>query len=117
MELNILCYVVLLLMPILGRMSDQDRHVRHMASRCFASLVVLMPLEVLFYIVSLVKFIVLFSYYKSSAKSPPEMPQALADRRIQERKFLEQLLDTSKVESYHVPIPINATLRKYQQVQ
>ena len=46
MGLDALCYVVLLLMPVLGRMSDQDQDVRLMASRCFASLVTLMPLEV-----------------------------------------------------------------------
>ena len=44
--LGLLCYVVLLLMPVLGRMSDQQLEVRLMASRCFASLVTLMPLEV-----------------------------------------------------------------------
>lgn len=44
--LGMLCYVVLLLMPVLGRMSDQQLEVRLMASRCFASLVTLMPLEV-----------------------------------------------------------------------
>ena len=44
--IELLCYVVLLMMPVLGRMSDQEREVRLMASRCFASLVTLMPLEV-----------------------------------------------------------------------
>ena len=44
--LQLLCYVVLLVMPVMGRMSDQDKHVRLMASRCFANLVTLMPLEV-----------------------------------------------------------------------
>ena len=41
-----LCYVVLLVMPVMGRMSDQNEEVRLMASRCFANLVTLMPLEV-----------------------------------------------------------------------
>jgi len=41
-----LVYVVLLLMPVLGTMSDQDSKVRLMASRVFAELVTLMPLEV-----------------------------------------------------------------------
>ena len=44
--LDALCYIVLLLMPVLGRMSDQQQVVRHMASRCFAVLVSYMPLEV-----------------------------------------------------------------------
>ena len=44
--LGVLCYVVLLLMPVLGTMSDQMLQVRHMATRCFGTLVTLMPLEV-----------------------------------------------------------------------
>jgi TATA-binding protein-associated factor len=95
-EMDILCYIVLLVMPILGRMSDQDVHVRLMASQCFAKLVSLMSLE-------------------SGVDSPPEMSETLAARRVEERKFLEQLLDTSKLENYKVPVPIKADLRKYQQ--
>ena len=94
--LEALCYVVLLIMPVLGTMSDQEESVRHMASKCFASLVTLMPLE-------------------TSIASPPEMPSALAEQRIKERCFLEQLLDTSKLESYSVAVKIKADLRKYQQ--
>lgn len=45
------------------------------------------------------------------------MPAALAERRKEERKFLEQLLDSSKLDNYRVPIPIKADLRKYQQVR
>ena len=44
------------------------------------------------------------------------MPLPLAEQREKERCFLEQLLDTSKLESYSVPVPIKADLRKYQQV-
>ena len=44
------------------------------------------------------------------------MPQSLAEQREKERGFLEQLLDTSKLENYTVPVPIKADLRKYQQV-
>ena len=44
--MNILCYIVFLIMPVLGKMSDQQRDIRLMASQCFASLVTLMPLEV-----------------------------------------------------------------------
>lgn len=44
------------------------------------------------------------------------MPLPLAEQREKERSFLEQLLDTSKLESYSVPVPIKADLRKYQQV-
>ena len=44
--IQVLCYIVLLVMPVLGRMSDQEEDVRLMASQCFANLVTLMPLEV-----------------------------------------------------------------------
>ena len=45
------------------------------------------------------------------------MKASLSERKEKERKFLEQLLDGSKVEQYKVPIPIKADLRKYQQVR
>ena len=44
--LSILCYAVLLVMPTLGRMSDQDSCVRLMASHCFANLVTFIAMEV-----------------------------------------------------------------------
>lgn len=43
---GILPYVVLLIVPILGRMSDQDNSVRLTATQCFADLIRLLPLEV-----------------------------------------------------------------------
>ena len=39
-------YLVLLVVPVMGRMSDQDQSVRLLAAQCFASLIRLMPLEV-----------------------------------------------------------------------
>lgn len=39
-------YLVLMVVPVLGRMTDQDLSVQIMASQCFASLIKLMPLEV-----------------------------------------------------------------------
>ena len=44
--LRLLSYVVLLVIPVMARMSDQDCSVRLMASHCFASLITLVPLEV-----------------------------------------------------------------------
>ena len=38
------------------------------------------------------------------------MPSSLAEQRGRQRQFLEQLLDTSKLENYTVPIPIKADL-------
>ncbi len=37
------------------------------------------------------------------------------ERKGQERQFLQQLLDPTKISDYKVPIPIKAELRKYQQ--
>ncbi|KAK7502412.1 hypothetical protein BaRGS_00006365 [Batillaria attramentaria] len=94
--LAVVPYIVLMMVPVLGRMADQDTSVRLMATHCFATLIRLMPLE-------------------AGIPDPPELKQSLAERREQERRFLEQLLDSSKLEPYHVAVPINATLRKYQQ--
>lgn len=46
MGMDLLPYIVLLVVPILGRMSDQNEAVRLMATHCFATLIRLMPLEV-----------------------------------------------------------------------
>ena len=45
--MDVVPYVVLLVVPVLGRMSDQCEDVRLMATYCFATLIRLMPLEVL----------------------------------------------------------------------
>jgi len=37
-------------------------------------------------------------------------------QKEKESRFLEQLLDPRKIDDYQLPIPINAELRKYQQV-
>lgn len=39
----------------------------------------------------------------------------MLERRADERQFLHQLLDGSKVDQYQIPVPIKAELRKYQQ--
>ena len=53
---------------------------------------------------------------QSSVVSPPDMPPTLSEQRTKDRHFLEQLLDTSKLEGYTVAVKIKADLRKYQQV-
>ena len=44
------------------------------------------------------------------------MSEAMIEQKQKERKFLEQLLNNSKLDSYEIPVPIKAELRKYQQV-
>lgn len=89
-------YVALLVVPVLGCMSDQDAAVQATASQCFAALLRLMPLE-------------------GGIPNPPEMKSSVAAKKQQERAFLEQLLGGRKVEDYGIPVPVRTDLRKYQQ--
>ncbi|KAN0061939.1 TATA-binding protein-associated factor mot1 [Thecaphora frezii] len=95
LDLKILPYVIFLVVPVLGRMSDADESVRLMATNTFASLVKMVPLE-------------------AGLPDPQGFSPELLQRREDERKFLMQLLDGNKVESYEIPVKINAELRNYQ---
>ncbi|XP_077865248.1 TATA-binding protein-associated factor 172-like [Saccoglossus kowalevskii] len=94
--LHIIPYIVLLVVPVLGRMSDTVESVRLLATYCFATLIRLMPLE-------------------AGIPNPPSMTETLIKQKIRERRFLEQLLDPRKLDSFKIPVPIKAELRKYQQ--
>ncbi|XP_071487999.1 TATA-binding protein-associated factor 172-like [Diadema antillarum] len=96
LSMDIVPYIVLLVVPLLGRMSDQVDSIRLTATQCFATLIRLMPLE-------------------AGIPDPPAMTADLVEQKTRERHFLEQLLDSSKLDSYKVPVPIKAELRKYQQ--
>ncbi|MBN3290028.1 BTAF1 factor, partial [Polypterus senegalus] len=96
LDVDIVPYIVLLVVPVLGRMSDQTDSVRFMATQCFATLIRLMPLE-------------------AGIPDPPHMSEDLVRQKARERHFLEQLLDGRKLENYKIPVPIKAELRKYQQ--
>jgi TATA-binding protein-associated factor len=96
MEDNILPYVIFLVVPVLGRMSDSDNDVRLIATTAFATLVKLVPLE-------------------AGIPDPPGLPQTLLEGRDRERKFISQMLDVRKVEPFEVPVAIKAELRSYQQ--
>lgn len=97
LQFNIVPYVVLLIVPILGRMSDQDQAVRLLATNCFATLIQLMPLD----------------------GQSPDMKENLSDelkmRKLNDRKFLDFLFKPKSIPDYKIPIPINAELRNYQQ--
>lgn len=94
--MDILPYIVLMIVPVLGRMSDHSEDIRLMATNCFATLVQLMPLE-------------------SSIPNPPSMSEFLVQKKASERHFLDQLLDGTKLDKFSIPIPIKCELRKYQQ--
>jgi TATA-binding protein-associated factor len=89
-------YCVLLLVPLMGRMSDPDLAIRSAATRAFASLVPLLPL--------------------ASGKEPPsELTDAQKERSKKDGAFLEALLDNSKIEDFKLPFKCSRTLRPYQQ--
>ncbi|KAF1958260.1 hypothetical protein CC80DRAFT_559169 [Byssothecium circinans] len=96
MEDSILPYVIFLITPVLGRMSDSDNDVRLLATNSFATLVKLVPLE-------------------AGIPDPPGLPESLLKGREKERKFVAQMLDAKKVEPFEIPVGIKATLRSYQQ--
>lgn len=96
LDVDIVPYIVLLVVPVLGRMSDPSDSIRFMATQCFATLIRLLPLE-------------------AGIPDPPAMSADLIQQKARERHFLEQLLDGRKLENYKIPVPIKAELRKYQQ--
>ena len=96
MEDHILPYVVFLIVPILGRMSDSNGEVRLIATTTFATLVKLVPLE-------------------AGISDPPGFSEELLKGRDKERKFVAQMLDPKKTEPFEIPVAIKATLRSYQQ--
>lgn len=96
LDLKTLPYVIFLIVPVLGRMSDPDNDIRFSATNTFASLVKMVPLE-------------------AGLPDPPGFSAELLQKKAEERQFLSQLLDGSKTVPYKIPVPINAELRKYQQ--
>ncbi|KKA28324.1 hypothetical protein TD95_004527 [Thielaviopsis punctulata] len=93
---GILPYVIFLIVPVLGRMSDSDNDIRLIATTSFATLVKLVPLE-------------------AGIPDPPGLSQELLKGRDRERTFISQLLDPKKVEPFKIPVAIRAELRSYQQ--
>ncbi|KAI9598492.1 hypothetical protein BDF19DRAFT_393058 [Syncephalis fuscata] len=92
----ILPFVIFLIVPVLGRMSDSNDPTRLTAAHCFAQLIKLVPLE-------------------AGIPDPPGFSKEMMAQRGEERRFLEQLMDISKLEKFTIPVSINAELRKYQQ--
>lgn len=86
MGMNIIPFIVLLVIPVLGRMSDTNESVRLAATQCFATLIRLMPLE-------------------GGVSDPPALSAELAERKVKQRHFLEQLFDPKKLENYKVLNP------------
>lgn len=96
LQLQVVPYIVLLVIPLLGRMSDHCSSVRVMSTRCFASLIQLMPLD-------------------GGVPEPPSLSPALKARRLRDKHFLEQLFNPKAIGDYKVPVRVSAELRTYQQ--
>ncbi|KAK9823112.1 hypothetical protein WJX72_000353 [[Myrmecia] bisecta] len=98
MQLNtqLVAYSILLVVPLMGRMSDPLLAVRRMATAAFAAVVALLPLA-----------------------QGLDAPSGLSEQQVEawqhDRGFLAQLLDNSKVEDYVLPVKIAGELRRYQQ--
>ena len=89
-------FCVLLLVPLMGRMSDPVDRTREMATKSFAALVPLLPL--------------------ARGRAPPAtLTAAQRQRSESDGTFLEALLDNSKVEDFVLPFECRRVLRPYQQ--
>lgn len=78
-------------------MSDHNPSVRTMSTRCFATLIQLMPLD-------------------GPAGIPPDLSPNMLQRRNRDKTFLDQLFNPKSIKDYKIPIPVTAELRSYQQV-
>ncbi|GMH43351.1 hypothetical protein BSKO_11273 [Bryopsis sp. KO-2023] len=89
-------YTILLIVPLLARMSDPVSSIRLVSTSCFGTLVGLLPL--------------------AQGMDPPRgLSPAQHEACVRDNRFLEQLLDNKKVDDYKPGIEIDATLRSYQQ--
>ncbi|XP_067645807.1 TATA-binding protein-associated factor 172 [Eurosta solidaginis] len=98
LQLRIVPYIVLLVVPLLGCMSDPDESVRLLSTHCFATLIQLMPLD---------------SRSKSIKSEIPSLE--LQQRKIRDREFLDYLFMPKSIPDYKVPVPLTVELRSYQQ--
>ncbi|XP_055541530.1 TATA-binding protein-associated factor 172 [Wyeomyia smithii] len=96
LQLEIVPYVVLLVVPLLGRMSDPDQSVRLVSTHCFATLIQLMPLD-------------------GITPDVRGLPEDLKSRKLKDKEFLEYLFAPKTIPDFKIPVKINADLRSYQQ--
>ncbi|XP_053692985.1 TATA-binding protein-associated factor 172 [Sabethes cyaneus] len=96
LQLEIVPYVVLLVVPLLGRMSDPDQSVRLVSTHCFATLIQLMPLD-------------------GITPDVRGLSEDLKTRKLKDKEFLEYLFAPKTIPDFEIPVKINADLRSYQQ--
>ncbi|EAA01172.6 TATA-binding protein-associated factor 172 [Anopheles arabiensis] len=102
LQFEIVPYVVLLVVPLLGRMSDPDQSVRLVSTHCFATLIQLMPLDGL-------------GTSGDGGASGRHLSDDLRQRKMKDRRFLEYLFSPKTIPDVELPVKINAELRSYQQ--
>ncbi|KCV72537.1 hypothetical protein H696_00129 [Fonticula alba] len=114
LDLAVLPYAVLLLRPVMARMSDPDADTRAVCAAAFADLLRMLPLEGSLF----------GGLGPGSAAAPaagpatttPGLDAGLAAQLLNDRTFLAQLLDPSTIEPFLLPAgAIRAELRPYQQ--
>ncbi|KAJ6635131.1 TATA-binding protein-associated factor [Pseudolycoriella hygida] len=96
LQFQIVPYVILLVVPLLGRMSDPDQSVRLISTHCFATLIQLMPLD-------------------GNVNDRSLLSTNLQERKSKDKEFLEYLFTPKKIPDFKVPPFVNAELRSYQQ--
>lgn len=97
LQIQIVPYIVLLVVPLLGCMSDTDESVRLLSTHCFATLIQLMPLD-----------------SKGNSKNEIKIKELQA-KKARDREFLEYLFAPKTIPDYKVPVEISVELRSYQQ--
>ncbi|KAH8311233.1 hypothetical protein KR044_005137, partial [Drosophila immigrans] len=106
LQIRVVPYIVLLVVPLLGSMSDADESVRLLATHSFATLVQLMPLD--------------NSSSSNSNSSGVKVEggvktEPLEERKTRDREFLDYLFKPKTIPDYHVPVSLSVELRGYQQ--
>ncbi|XP_075146462.1 histone acetyltransferase 1 [Haematobia irritans] len=100
LQIKIVPYIVLLVVPLLGAMSDTNESVRLLSTHCFATLIQLMPLD---------------SIHQGNGIKHEIKSADLQARKTRDREFLDYLFSPKTIPDYKVPVPINVELRSYQQ--
>lgn len=90
---DLVAYAPLLIVPLLGCMSDSNHLVRQSVTSSFAALVPLLPLA-------------------RGVPPPQGLDGCQASRSAEDTRFLEQLLDNTQVDDYKLLVPLKVTLRR-----
>ncbi|XP_030571799.1 TATA-binding protein-associated factor 172 [Drosophila novamexicana] len=99
LQIRVVPFIVLLVVPLLGAMSDPDESVRLLATHSFATLIQLMPLD-----------------GAVNAKTAPQLKgEPLEERKTRDREFLDYLFAPKTIPDYNVPVALSVELRGYQQ--